>query len=149
LRQQSANKKLDMLKRILIAYDGSEPAERAFDFALSLSRAYQSELFVFAVARPPEPADDVETEAILEYAEEHFKLQFSDLERRASQHGVKAHFSTAVGHPVEQILFQAETNRIDHIVVGSRGKNMFQRLLLGSVSSQLVDHARCSVTVVR
>ena len=41
------------MKHILVAYDGSEPAERAFEFGLTLASMFASELHVLAVARPP------------------------------------------------------------------------------------------------
>jgi len=42
----------------------------------------------------------------------------------------------------------AERNRVDHIVMGARGASALRRYL-GSVSSQVVAEADCSVTVVR
>ena len=138
-----------MTKHILVAYDGSPPAERAFDFALSLARAFEGDIYVLAVARPPEPPEEVETEAVLESAQEHFERQFSTLRERVSSGGLSARFEVAVGHPAEQIVSQAERQRIDHIVMGHRGNTFFRRWLLGSVSKQVIDHAPCTVTVVR
>ncbi|MBI2510152.1 MAG: universal stress protein, partial [Betaproteobacteria bacterium] len=54
-----------MLSRILVAHDGSDPANKAFAFALDLAQKYQAEMWVLTVARPPDFAEDVETEAIL------------------------------------------------------------------------------------
>ncbi len=62
-----------MTKHFLVACDGSAPAERAFDFALTLAGALKADVYVLAVARPPEPPDEVETEAVLENATEHFE----------------------------------------------------------------------------
>jgi nucleotide-binding universal stress UspA family protein len=138
-----------MTKHILVAYDGSAPAERAFDFALTLARALEADVYVLAVARPPEPPEEVETEAVLESATEHFEQQFATLRQRVSGTGLSARFEVAVGHPAEQIVYQAERQRIDHIVMGHRGNTFFQRWLLGSVCKQVIDHAPCTVTVVR
>ena len=138
-----------MTKHILVAYDGSAPAERAFDFALALGRALEADLYVLAVARPPEPPEEVETEAVLESAKEHFEQQFSTLRQRVSQAGLSARFEVAVGHPAEQIVYRAEGQHIDHVVMGHRGTTFFRRWLLGSVAKQVIDHAPCTVTVVR
>ena len=43
------------MKHILIAHDGSAPADRAFDFALELAHKFGAALSVLSVARPPEP----------------------------------------------------------------------------------------------
>jgi len=85
-----------MTKHILVAYDGSAPAERAFDFALTLARALEADVYVLAVARPPEPPEEVETEAVLESATEHFEQQFATLRQRVSGTGLSARFEVAV-----------------------------------------------------
>jgi len=138
-----------MAKHLLVAYDGSPSAEKAFDFAIEFARVLGADLYVLAVARPPEPADDVETEAIIENATEYFEKQFAALAKKAAATGVQAKFEVAIGQPAEQIVHFAEKHGLDHIVMGHRGKTFFRRLLLGSVSKQVIDHAHCTVTVVR
>jgi nucleotide-binding universal stress UspA family protein len=66
-----------MITKILAAYDGSEPAGHAYRFALDLAKCYGADLLVLAVARPPEPPEDIETEAVLENAEAHYIRSFS------------------------------------------------------------------------
>ena len=138
-----------MNTRILCAYDGSAAAEKAFDYAVALSKAFGGELKVVSVAQPPEPPEDVETEAILESAKEHFEKGFEALARKAEAAQARASFEVAVGHPAEQILYQAEAFGADHIVIGHRGKSFVERWLVGSVSKRVVAYAGCNVTVVR
>ena len=138
-----------MNSRILCAYDGSKAAENAFDYALALSAAFSADLSVLAVAQPPEPREDVETEALLESAREHFEDSFAMLRKKADATRVSPKFEVAVGHPAEQILYHADSFDADHIVLGHRGKNAFQRWLMGSVSKRIISYATCSVTVVR
>jgi nucleotide-binding universal stress UspA family protein len=137
------------MKRILVAFDGSEPAGRAFEFGVSLADKFGSEIHVLAVARPPEPPEEVETEAAIESAREHYQQQFAALQARAAKADVKASFVVLVGHPAEQIVHYAETHAIDHILLGHRGKTFFRRWLLGSVSKQVIHYAHCTTTVVR
>ena len=102
-----------------------------------------------AVARPPEPPEEVETEAAIESAREHYQQQFAVLQARAAKAGVKASFVVLVGHPAEQIVHYAETHGVDHIVLGHRGKTLFRRWLIGSTSKQVMHYAHCTTTVVR
>ena len=137
------------MTRILAAYDGSESANKAFEFGLDLAIKYRAELYVLAIARPSEPPEDVETEAILENAQEHYEKAFIPLKEKAQACGVIPHFEVRVGHPAEQIVHFAETHHTDHIVMGHRGKSFFERWLLGSVSKRVMTYAPCTVSVVR
>ncbi len=137
------------MKHILVAFDGSPPAEHAFDFGLALAAKFDAILHVLAVARPPELPEDVETEAIIETARDEYQRQFGALQARAAKSGVKASFAVVVGHPAEQIVHYAETHGVDHIVLGHRGKSFFARWLIGSVSKQVMHYAHCTATVVR
>jgi nucleotide-binding universal stress UspA family protein len=47
------------------------------------------------------------------------------------------------------ILDYAEENNIDLIVIGTRGRSGFKRLLLGSVASHVITYAHCPVLVVK
>ena len=138
-----------MLKRILVAYDGSESAQRAFQFALDLAKPFDATVTVLAVARPPEPPTMVETSAMLEAATEHFEQDFKKFELAAGNAQVPLKTAIAVGHPAEQIVHAAAEQRSDLIVMGHRGKSIVQRWLLGSVSKRVLSYAPCSVTVVR
>jgi nucleotide-binding universal stress UspA family protein len=138
-----------MLKHILAAYDGSDASKRAFDFALELSKAFGARLTVLSVARPPEPPTQVETQALLESATEHFEEDFVRLKKDASAQGVALEATIAVGHPADQIAHHAAQGGCDMIVMGHRGKSLVQRWLLGSISKRVLSYAPCSVTVVR
>ena len=137
------------MKHILVAFDGSESAARAFDFGLALADKFGAALHVLAVVRPPELPEDVETEALVESAREYYERQFGPLQARAAKAAIEAAFAVSVGHPAEQIVHYAEQNGVDHIVLGDRGNTFFRRWLIGSVSKQVIHYAHCTTTVVR
>jgi nucleotide-binding universal stress UspA family protein len=138
-----------MYRSILVGYDGSQAARKAFDAACNLAAKDGAELFVIAVARPPEVGDDVETEAVIESSRRHHRGLLAELKPLASAKGVRAHFEVDVGHPAEQIIYAADRHGVDLIVVGDRGRSKFARLLLGSVSKHVVQYAGRAVMVVR
>lgn len=138
-----------MIQHILVAYDGSEPADKAYALALELAHRFGAALQVLAVARPPDPPEDEETQALLESAREHYEAHFAALREQATGFGITPRFDVVVGHPAEQIIHRAEQEGVDHIVMGHRGKTFFSRWLLGSVGKQVMAHANCSVTIVR
>ena len=138
-----------MYKIILVGYDGSAPAQKAFDNALELARRDSASLHVLSVARPPEIGDDVESEAVIENSRIYHRGLLEKLQPAANAARVNTQFEVAVGHPAEQIMYYADRNNVDLIVVGDRGRSKFARLLLGSVSKQVVQYAGRAVLVVR
>lgn len=138
-----------MFRKILVAYDGSASAKKAFDKALELAAENGAELHVLTVVRAPEVADDVETEAVIENSLEYHRESMKPLAHEARDKHVKAEFDVVVGHPAEQIIYRADKIGADLIVVGDRGRSKFARLLLGSVSKQVVQYADRPVMVVR
>ncbi len=138
-----------MIKKILLAYDGSDPSKKALDAAIDLAGKYQAELYVLTVAQPPDFGEDVETEAIIENSRSYHERTLTPAKDLVATSGVKAQFEVAVGHPAEQIIYHADHCQADLIVLGHRGKSLFRRLLLGSVSKQVVQYAERTVLVVR
>lgn len=138
-----------MYRRILIAYDGSDYSKKAFERALHLASLNKAELYVLSVVRTLEIADDVETEAVIENSREYHKKLLAPLQGVAAKQGVKAHFEVAVGHPAEQIIYDADRHNVDLIVLGHRGRSKFARMLLGSVSKIVSQYANREVLVVR
>jgi len=136
-------------KRILIGYDGSAQSDKATESALALAQSLDATVLLFAVARPPEPATMVEVDAMLDDAREHFEEQFKKIVERAKNLGVELKTDIAVGHPVEQIVHRAETDHIDLIVLGRRGKSRFEKMLVGSTAEKVLRYAHCPVMVVR
>ncbi len=138
-----------MIKHVLIAFDGSESAQKAYLLALDIAKKYGADLYVLAVARPPEFGDEVEIEAIIENSRKHYEKVLAPLKTQTSSAGVRLHFDIVVGHPAQQIVIYAEKHSVDHIVVGHRGRTLFKRWLMGSIAHQIIAYAHCAVTVVR
>jgi nucleotide-binding universal stress UspA family protein len=138
-----------MMQRVLIAYDGSPSAERAFRFALGLVKPFAADVVLLSVVQPPEPAEMVETSAWLDAANEHYARDFAKLQEAARAAGITLTTKVATGHPAEQIIHEAAEQKADLIVMGHRGKSVFQRWLLGSVSKRVLSYSPCAVLIVR
>ena len=63
--------------------------------------------------------------------------------------GIKPELVEGHGDPAEVIVDQAKESGSDLIVIGTRGLNIAERLLLGSVSTKVLHEAPCDVLVVR
>lgn len=137
------------MNKLLVAYDGSKQAEKAFNLALDIASKYSAKMMVLSVARPPEPPVAVELEAVLESATEHYKGHFKCMKELAESLGIEATFEVRAGHPAEQIVHMANEENADAIVMGHRGESFFQKWLVGSVAKRVLSYAHCTVIVVR
>lgn len=135
---------------VVVPFDGSQESRRALSHAIE--EFPDSELTALYVTYPTtegsipgplssgddaEPSDD-ESGDVLDIAEQ-----------TAAETGREIQTDTISGDPARAIVSYAETELVDHIVMGSHGRDGLTRLLLGSVAETVVRRAPTSVTVVR
>jgi nucleotide-binding universal stress UspA family protein len=133
------------MKKILVAYDGGEPAHQALATAAELAHAFGATVTVVSVIpvhsgrAPVDPWDDstVHARELLEA-----KKQLRDL-------NIEAELIEPAGDPAETIERIAEEGGFDTIVLGSRGLPLLARVLRGSVSEHVATHAHATVVVAR
>lgn len=138
-----------MSKKILVAFDGSEPSSRAFHVALEMAEKFQWGLLVVAVISLPESKSTPRMEAFLEESHAQFDAVFTDLREIAQKKGVTLETAIEAGHPAEHIISRAEKEGCEHIVLGRRGMSRIERWVIGSVSERVLRYAHCPVTVVK
>ncbi|PJZ70239.1 universal stress protein UspA [Leptospira perolatii] len=140
-----------ILKKILVPVDGSDPSDRALDWALHLALVSKAEVLILEVVEdfgplpgryeaPPEGKDRVQWLSEKRFEHAHKLLDHSE---------VKWTRKVVEGYPAEEICKMAEKEKSDLIVIGSRGRSAIGRFIVGSVSDRVVHHAPCAVTVVR
>jgi nucleotide-binding universal stress UspA family protein len=135
------------MERIVVGFDGSEHARKALARAAEIAggatvavvSAAAPQLFLRDPGVSPETPGDAEarTRALAEAREY--------LEGR----GVNGVYVEGHGNPADVLVEEAEESGADLIIVGTRGHNAAQRALMGSVSTNVVHHAKCDVLVVR
>lgn len=153
--------------KILVPYDGSKYAEKALDDAVNIAKFVKgSEIIVINVMEeiltPP---------VIFPSRVRHYKTgedttlstYFRDLQtdmrykttetlekiRQKYENSVKIRAVVLVGQPAEKIVEFATRQNVDLIVMGSRGQKGISRMLMGSVSRNISDKAKCSVMIVK
>ena len=146
---------------MLVAVDGSEGSRRASEVTVDLAEKLNAQLNVLYAFRgypdymtmfPSAPSPS--GEAIQEYEAYARKAALEVVGRTVSiaeRKSVKAkpRTSETIGSVVQTIANYAVAEKIDLIVMGTRGMGGFKKMLLGSVSSGVVTHAHCPVLVVR
>src|SRR5215813_9782682 len=146
----SANQKA-IFSKILVAIDSFDASMDAADYATSMSKKYNAQLYALHVIHA-----DVDLYGPHETSEFTRNMR-NEGEKYLNKVKVKAnekniHIKTEIISSKDiagGILDFAEENNIDLIVIGTRGRSGFKRLLLGSVASHVVTYAHCPVLVVK
>lgn len=142
-----------MIKHIMVPYDKSEPAYRAFEYALDLAKKYNSEINIVSCVSIQIPTDPYYGTAYIETT----KLMKEDaansllkLESTLKESNIP--FKSDVLDVIsitDSLVSHAESHNVDLIVIGSRGLGGFKKLLLGSVASGVSQHSKCPVLIVK
>ena len=132
--------------KILVAYDGSESAQRAIDQAAALANG--SPISVISVAELLPQFGRAGAMLVPEEEEERLR-ELEEAKAALTAKGVEAHVVERRGEAASMIIDEAEKEGVDLILMGTRGMNAVDRWLLGSVSTKVVHHAPCNVLVVR
>ena len=139
------------MKRILVGLDGSPRAAGVLAVAVTIARAQGSKLTLLrAVGLPPDvPQDFWKTtdEPLLDVLRRHAK-EGLDQQAAGVPPELLAERLVVVGVPWQALCETARTLDVQLVVIGSHGYAGFDRLL-GTTAAKVVNHATCSVLVVR
>jgi nucleotide-binding universal stress UspA family protein len=144
---------------IIVGIDGSDHSRHALEWAIREAAVRHTPLTVLTVQKPASTGSSWGASAAVPYAypydedlaKQALKMAQEETDRtlekaspgfRPTSVTVKA----VTGLPAEALLRAAEG--ADMLVVGPRGAGGFERLLLGSVSTQVIHHASCPVVVI-
>jgi len=141
------------VKKILVPTDFSEPAEKAFDYALFMAKGHHAELALVHVVDQVHGLDQYEILAITpkEIAEKMAKRARENIQALAGRVGDSVTVTSAVreGKTWVEICAAAKEQKADMIVIGSHGRTGLSHVLLGSVAETVARHAECPVLIVR
>ncbi len=141
-----------MLKKVLLAFDGSNDALRAADYALKLAEGNKAEVVIITVR---EPMPHYSSRVVYDRVELEKELQekatriISQAEDKFKDSGVNYVTKVVEGDPAEVICQVAGENQVTEIVMGCRGMNPVSRLLMGSVSNKVLNSSPCTVVIVK
>ncbi|WP_436347836.1 universal stress protein [Natronorubrum sp. FCH18a] len=135
------------MDRVLVALDDSPEARDALHYALE--QFPETTIYVAHVPEVPTMSFDSNAESVTDEAEEQAHAVLETATSIAAEHERSIETELVFGHPAKAIVSYAEENDIDHIVVGSHGKDGVKRVLLGSIAETILRRADCPVTVVR
>ncbi len=146
------------MKKLLVAYDGSDASKRAMEVALQCVQP-DDELTLLTVI-PAELTESSFTKMLLPTIDMSSMVQSGSFKEKAMQSlsqvrediessVSRVHTVVESGDPADEILLSAKKESADMIVLGYKGYGKEGRFLLGSVTDKVVRYAGVSVLVVR
>lgn len=139
-----------MYKRILLAVDGSEYSIRASEEAIKIaSLVATSKIEVLHVAEFSKSKNEVlhsQGKEDLEYAR---RKKLSPIMEKIQSEGIDHELIMLHGYPGPAIIEYANKEKVDLLIIGSRGLNVLQEMVLGSVSHKVVKRVDCPVLIVK
>ena len=133
------------MKKILLAYDGGEPAARALDMTVELARKFGASVAVVSVVpvhpgrSPVDPWDDRPVHL----------GELKEAQQMLRDKGIEARLMAPAGDPAITIEHIAAEGDFDAVVIGSRGLGTLARALQGSTSEHVATHSATTVIVAR
>jgi nucleotide-binding universal stress UspA family protein len=144
-----------MLRKILIATDGSDTSMQAADMAISIGKsagAVVAAVYVVDVQRlaqlPGYAALPGIKDNLMELMFKEGSEALEEIGDKARDAGVAYERTIAEGDPAEELLKLCRDKGFDLIVLGTIGKSGLTKFLLGSVAEKVVRHAHIPVLVV-
>lgn len=133
-----------MVQKILLAYDGGEPAKHALAQTIEMAHKFEATVSVVSVVpfhagtrAPVDPWDDSSVHA----------KELLEAKRTLRDAGIEAELLEPAGDPARTIERVAREGGFDTIVMGSRGLGAIDRMLQGSVSEHVATHADATVVI--
>lgn len=142
-----------MFKEILLPTDGSDHADEAVNCAVALAKKFGARLHVIHVIETPRLQDYGAFFALPNILEELRKSGEAILKETSKYIRESGHQEIATdmpeGYPADEILEYSKQNKIDLIVMGTHGRRGFNRVVLGSISEEIVRRSPVPVLTVR
>jgi nucleotide-binding universal stress UspA family protein len=131
--------------KILLAYDGGEPAHKALDLTADFAKKFDATVAVVSVVPvhpgrvPIDPWDDTPVHA----------SQLAEAKRLLLDKGIEPALIERAGDPAHTIEQIAQEGGYDMVVLGSRHLGAVSRVLQGSVSEHVATHSPATVVIAR
>jgi nucleotide-binding universal stress UspA family protein len=135
------------MKRILIAFDGSENSYKAVEFTKNLINNLKEKpetIELISVIQVIDLPEIPENQSLISYYKKYYKEKHEEIIKE----NLEFKSVILIGNVANEIINYSKEHKVDLIVVGKTGKSKLEQFLLGSVSKKIVDHAQTNVLIV-
>lgn len=132
---------------LMVASDGSDFSTNAIQQAIYLAKLCSSRLIAISVIKTNLEFESVLPHIVEKEEEEAYK-HLEAAKGKAAEEGVECEIIVTLGEePYQDIIYHAERNNVDMIIMGTHGRTGLKRLMMGSVTAKVIGHAPCNILV--
>jgi len=148
------------IKKILLAMDGSGSSVRASKYAMHLAKLDNAEITLLHILEDIRQGgamgvlisgNDRLAKSFLKASEEAARIWMTKVEKEAERNRVRLSTKILIDQSskAKGILNFAEKNKVDIVIMGTRGLTRFKKLVIGSVANAVLGNAKCPVLIVK
>jgi nucleotide-binding universal stress UspA family protein len=141
-----------MFKKILFPTDVSDVSQKAVNYIKQLKGAGAQEVIVLHVIDEKEllmlskvPDQYLQITAQME---KEIAKEMAAVEADMTAEGFRVKLKVKTGKPFTEIMVTAAEEKVSIIVLGSHGRSNIQEMLMGSVSENIIRHAKVPLLVI-
>lgn len=157
MKKETVEFGINNLKKILVPVDFSRYSELTLKFAISLSRLTGARITALHVFEKPVIPEAIwMSKQIVDIyknyhkeAEKKAKEELKKFIQQFDTRGINLKTRVVSGIPFIEIIKRSRKEKIDLIILGSKGLTVFQKVLIGSTADRVVRKAKCSVLVIK
>ncbi len=149
-----------MISKILVPTDGSDTARKATRYAIEFAKQTGATITLVTVIDPSfyplqTIPDAVATpmrlmEPIWDFLKKGAEGHLCNAEKLCKKKGLRSKTVIRTGHPVEEIMKEAEKSKVDLIIMGSHGRSALKAAVIGSITFGIIHKdTKVPVLVVR
>ena len=143
------------ITKILVPFDDSEHASRAFGFALTLAKNFGASVSVISVVQEEIKNSWISgtpgrEKGMTERSSTRLENRAGSLQLEAEKFGIRFESAVVTSNSIaETLLTIIRQYKIDFVVMGSRGKGMHKEMMLGRISTHVALNSSCPVLLVK
>ena len=136
------------ISKILVGVDGSEYSDKAFDYAVSLIQNHKQQLLIVHIIENFGNIGYSNFNQLKQDSQTILQKYRTNAERKGLKSSIKI-IEDQGNSPAEKILDIAGTEKVDIIIVGTKGRKPLEQFLLGSTSYKVAHYSKCTVIIVK
>ena len=136
------------LSKILVAVDGSEYSDKAFEYAASLIHDHKQELLIVHIIENLGNIGYSNLNQLKQDSQTILKKYITKAESKGIKSSIKI-IEDQGNNSAEKILDISKSEKVDTVIVGTKGQKASEQFLLGSTSYKVAHYSKCTVIIVK